>query len=121
MGKKIIFDYMNKDTVSTHVEIDVDSGTAVCTNYTDILHRKAFGREIVDLAAVKQFFRSRVFDEGRPDKDELLRAWGLRQYNPYDIVRVTHGVLTSDDSWIRFEGETLCYRDVCSEARRIWL
>lgn len=37
---------------------------------------------------------------------------GLQQYNPYDIVRITHGKMVNDPCWIRFDGETLSYEEL---------
>ncbi len=36
----------------------------------------------------------------------------FESYNPWEIVRKTHGFLWDDYMWIRFEGETLTWEDV---------
>ena len=38
------------------------------------------------------------------------------EYNPYDIVRKTHGMLRGDSYWIKFKDEELTYRT----AREDW-
>lgn len=38
----------------------------------------------------------------------------MRQYNPYDIVRITHGKMVNDQCWIRFAGEKLTYQELCN-------
>lgn len=55
---------------------------------------------------------SRCFEEARPDKYELLNRLGLTEYNPWEIVKVTHGRLWDDYLWIKFEGEDLTWKDV---------
>ena len=44
-------------------------------------------------------------------KDEL-RALGLTEYKPLDIVRKTHGVSYNDFLWFRFPGENISSKDV---------
>lgn len=45
--------------------------------------------------------------------DELLESLGMQAYNRWGIVRKTHEVMTDDEIWLRFKGETLTHRDLC--------
>ena len=54
----------------------------------------------------------RCWDRRREDIDEILVHLGLKEYNPYEIVRKTHGVSWNDYIWFRFPGEKLTSRDV---------
>jgi len=61
---------------------------------------------------VKEFFSERCFDERRPDKKVLLLMLGVDSYNPEEICKRTHGIMTYDNRWIKYLGESLTYDDV---------
>lgn len=42
----------------------------------------------------------------------LLKLVGLDCYDPFQIVKITHGAMVDDVFWIRFEGEDLTWNDV---------
>ena len=46
-------------------------------------------------------------EKERPDIMEILKNIGLSEYNPYEIVKHTHGVSYNDFIWFRFPGEKL--------------
>ena len=48
----------------------------------------------------------------RADIGEKLTNLGLKEYNPYEIVKRTHGVSYNDFIWFRFPGEKLTSKDV---------
>lgn len=54
----------------------------------------------------------RCWDRGRADINEILAHLGLKDYNPYEIVKKTHGVSWNDYIWFRFPGENLTSKDV---------
>ena len=43
---------------------------------------------------------------------ELLHSIGLTQYNPLDIVLISHGRMVGDHNWIKFDSEALSWEDV---------
>lgn len=113
MGKMLIFDWMLINTVVAHVEVNRETKEVTCQEFTDEIPYKFLGRRPKTIQSVLNKFRDRCFEEGRPDKEEILASMGLTQYNPFDIVKCTHGHTNRDDLWIRFEGEDLEYfRDI---------
>lgn len=54
----------------------------------------------------------RTFPSSRDNREDILKALGLKEYSRYDIVKKTHGVMADDDIWLRFSGEELTYKDV---------
>lgn len=109
MEKKVVFDWMLINEVVAHVEIDRISGKVECTEFTDKMPYMFLGRRPHTIESVLSKFKDRCFSEGRPDKKEILESMGLKEYNPYEIVRFTHGHTNRDDCWVRFEGEDLEY------------
>lgn len=61
---------------------------------------------------VIQLLESRTIPRTRDDLWYYLKAYGLREYNPLEMVKKDHGVSYSDFYWIRFMGEELTFNDV---------
>lgn len=112
MGKMLEFDYMYYDTVCEHVEIDLVNMNVRSTVYTDEIMLQVFGKRPKTIENVYHFFQSRCFEETNYGLKDLLGLLGLQQYNPYDIVRITHGKMVNDQCWIRFAGEKLTYQEL---------
>ena len=112
MGEMLIFDYLNKDTVNAHVEVNLKTHEVVCIEYTDFLPHQFLGKRPHTIDSVNDALEARCFESTHHHRDRLLRQLGLQQYNPLDIVRITHGVMLHDFNWIRFADENLKYEDV---------
>lgn len=106
MGKSIDyeFDYMAKDDVVSHITVYRD-GTVDIANFTDNKYLLPFLYDGVTREDVEDMFARRVFDIGRPDKDELLKEMGVPFYDPIMIILKTRGVMLRDYFWIRFNKE----------------
>jgi len=57
-------------------------------------------------------FSSRVFPDHAPFTGSELKRFGVEEYNPYEIIRKTHGIMPGDQYWFRFSGEELTYKKV---------
>ena len=103
MGKVVDyqFDYMYKNEVVSHITVYSD-GTVDVVNYTDKDWKLPFLFNNVTRDDVNLLLKGRVFDEGRPDKDDLLRDMGVPFYDPLMIVRKTRGVMIKDYFWLKF-------------------
>ena len=74
--------------------------------------RQIFHADNISRQQLMEALRLRCFEEGRPDIQDKIKALGLNEYNPLEIVRKTHGVSYNDYIWIRFPGEKLRAEDV---------
>jgi len=112
MTKK--FEYLWKNTVSAIVEYNMKTREVSVTNFTDDNIKRPFGvKTSPTFKDLERFFESRCFPKERGNCKQLLDDLGLNCYNPFDIVRITHGRQYEDYAWIRFEGEQLDYeRDI---------
>lgn len=106
------FDYLNKDNVSTHVRADSATGIVEVQDFTDVLHHQFFAKRPHTIEYLNEKLESRCFPRTQAGAELLLEALGLQQYNPLDIVRISHGRLFKDFNWIRFAGEDLTWADV---------
>lgn len=115
MAKKVLkFYWMSGDEVCTEVEVYTNPFRVDYTNITNNkLKMFCFPGHDITKDWLAGFFESRVWSSHRPDSNELLNNIGLINFNPLDIIKFTHGVLTSDNFWIKFENEwDLKYKDV---------
>jgi hypothetical protein len=108
------FEVLEKDDVIARVEVDYTN------KKVNVWQDKAVDpvflpfptKDTVTLFDVVDYLESRCFPRSRHHADKLLKALGLEEYNPNEIVKKTHGVLYDDYVWLRFEGEELTCKDV---------
>ena len=110
-----IFDVMWKDELITSVYITENRKRIDIIKYSDDIVKQPFWGGKVDIHRIYEFIEYRCFEEARPDKMKLLHAIGLDEYNPWEIVKKTHGRLYEDFLWIRFPEEDLTWKDVSNE------
>lgn len=105
------FDYLYLDTVLAHC--DVYGGNVICTNFTESIIDRPFGAsEKVDRKELEELWKYRCFPKTRANMRELVLDLPSG-YNRFEIVRRTHGVMSDDCYWVRFDGEEdLCWDDV---------
>lgn len=61
---------------------------------------------------IYNFLETRCMPEGRTQLGEYLDDLGLAEYNPWEIVKITHGVMWEDFLWLKFPGEDITWEDV---------
>ena len=52
-------------------------------------------------------------DSHRTQLDEYLKDLEINEFNPYEIVKKTHGTMWEDFMWLKFPEETITWKDVC--------
>ncbi|MCL1832648.1 MAG: hypothetical protein FWG45_07065 [Oscillospiraceae bacterium] len=55
-------------------------------------------------------FSSRVFSDKSPFAQAELERFGVSDYNPYEIIRRTHGIMPGDRYWLKFAGEDFTFK-----------
>lgn len=119
------FEVMFKDLTMAEVKIntkeyhfDQDSYTAydgpaeVKRHLTKPKAAQPFMDDKVSLKKVYEFLESRCFPRDRVDCKAILASMGLDSYDVEKIVKITHGAMLQDFTWIRFKNETLKWSDV---------
>lgn len=105
-----IFEVYWKDEITARVY--VKSKEVVISKFTDNPARQLFAQKKMTRAQLGRILELRCWEKGRSDIDEILKSRGISEYNPYEIVRQTHGVSYNDYIWFRFPGEKLTSKDV---------
>lgn len=98
--------YKKNDEIMTKIMVDYKNETILVQNYTDRNLDKAFGaNENPSFADFEAFLEDRCFPRNRDHMKLHLNELKLDFYDPYNIVRKTHGKLEGDSYSIEFEDE----------------
>jgi Helix-turn-helix. len=93
-------------------DLMIKGNRVLLERYSTCPAKQLFHSDKISLYELGEIVRTRCWEENRADLAELLRLIGLETYDPYAIVRKTHGMMAQDPIWFRFEGEKLTYREV---------
>ena len=101
------FDFLYMDMLCTSVKANFTTGVVERVDYVNEPILMVFGKLEPNIDNLLLFFQERVFPDTRPDTYDMLEFMGLKEYNPLDICKKTHGKCWEDEMWIRFKGEDL--------------
>ena len=97
------FEVYWKDDITARVYVRGKNVTV--SKYTENPGKQLFAEKKMTRYQLGKIFEMRCWEKGRADINEILENLGLKEYNPYEIVRKTHGVSYNDYIWFRFPGE----------------
>lgn len=80
--------------------------------YTEVYYKQPFLSSKENIFYVYDFLKSRCYEDGRADLNEILAQAGLTCNSPWHWIRITHGVTYDDFWWIKFPGEKISWEDV---------
>ena len=113
MEQAIEFKVMKKDQPIAEIRLCKKTGKITKTILSDYFLDISQVDTIVDVTSLNDWFESRCFLRSRADKDILLREMGLKEYNPFHIVKIFKGAMFEDYYWVKFNGEEhLTWEDV---------
>ena len=92
--------------------VRLDEKYAYITRYTTHPVKQIFYADKITRFEFGGILQDRCWDEKRPDLKQLLAYIGLKEFNPYEICKRTHGKMEQDSIWFRFPGEILTYEEV---------
>lgn len=106
------FTVMHRNEPVAQVEISDDHKKVQIKKLIPDSLVQPFGGNDLSINRVYYFLKSRCYEDGRADLPEILRQAGLKENNPWEWNRITHGVTWEDDLWIRYDQEELHWEDV---------
>lgn len=104
------FEVYWKDQITARVY--VKKKDVIISRYSDNPGRQLFAEKKMTRYQLGKILELRCFEKGRADINDILAHLGLKEYNPYEIIKKTHGVSYNDFIWFRFPGEKLTSKDV---------
>lgn len=108
--EKFSFEVYWKDEITARVY--VREKDVIVSRFSGNPLKQLFASDKMTRYQLGQIFEMRCPERGRPDINELLSGMGLAEYNPYEIIKKTHGVSYNDYIWLRFPGEEITSKDV---------
>lgn len=106
------FDVYWRNDLTASVCISADRKSVDYKLYSNELCEAPFGFLNPTVEQMFDFLETRCMDKRRTQLQEYLDDLGLEEYNPYEIVKKTHGVMWEDYMWFKFPGENICWEDV---------
>ena len=94
-------------------KVKIENNRAYIERLTDDKMKQFFPpMESMDLALLSELFETRCWDRGRGDIDEILKRFGLTEYDPMELVKRTFGLSYNDFKWFKFEPNILRWNHV---------
>lgn len=110
--KSIIYEILYKDIVVDEVFLPEDKNNIVVTKMVDNKMMQPFNMAKISLSDFYAFIKSRCYEDERINLDKILDQAGLKDNNPYEWIKVTHGITWEDFFWIREKGENITWEEV---------
>ena len=106
----LLFEVYWKDEITARVY--ARGSDVIISRFTDNPGKQLFAEKKMTRYQLGRIFELRCWEKDRPDINGILEYLGLDEYNPYEIVKKTHGVSCNDYIWFRFPGEKITSKDV---------
>lgn len=106
------FDVYWKDELTASITISGDRKSVDYKRFSDNIGEAPFMFENPTIEQIYDFIESRCMNKHRPQLEEYLNDLGIKEYNPYEIVKITHGVMWEDFMWFKFPKENITWKDV---------
>jgi hypothetical protein len=92
-------------------DVNIDETEVAIKKYTQGIWQP-FHKDNPSLKDVYEFLEDRCYENGRVDLKDILALANLKENNPWEWIRLNHGVTYEDDLWICFDGEELMWEEV---------
>ena len=103
----------DKNVKTAYIYISADRKTVKYKRFTQgIRYLVPYAFDNPTLEQLYDFLESRCMDKRRTQLPEYLKLLGLDEYNPYEIVKITHGTMMEDFMWLKFPNENITWEDV---------
>lgn len=74
--------------------------------------KQPFSGNTYNILRLYRFLKDRCYEDCRYDLPDILEEANMESNNPWEWIKVSHGVTYEDFFWIRFPGEDLTWKDV---------
>lgn len=93
-------------------EVITEKSRVYIKRYTTHPAKQLFCKDEITRFELGQVLELRCWDRNRANLNLYLEELGVKEFNPYEICRRTHGVMVQDFIWFQFEGENLTFEEV---------
>ena len=107
-----VYHIMLMNILVADVYVDSNNRVIDIKKYVDDGPNQPFSGKNKSTERFFAFLEDRCYENGRKDLPKILASVGLKSNNPYEWVKITHGVTYEDFFWIKFDGEDINWEDV---------
>lgn len=108
----MIYHIMHKDTPVADVYLSDDRKEISIKKLIMDGIKQPFRANVFNKRIFYEFLENRCYENCRANLSEILAAHGLKNNNPYEWVKISHGVTYEDFWWIKFDGEDISWEEV---------
>ncbi len=112
MREEYRFDTYWRNERTSEVVISADRKTVQYTIFKKEIPMVPYLFENPTVEQMYDFLETRCMPKQRTQLQEYLDDLGLDEYDPWKIVKITHGVMWEDYLWLKFPGENITWKDV---------
>ncbi len=107
-----VYNVMNRDELVCIIEMTPDKRNIKFNKIKKDGIGQPFSGDRLNLERFYSFLKSRCYEDGRGDLERILKKANLNSNDPYEFIKLSHGVTLSDDFWIKSSTENLTWKDV---------
>lgn len=108
----MVYHIMHMNTPVIDIITNENNTSLTYTKFVPDSPKQPFWGENITIARFYNFLKSRCYEDSRRDLPEILAYHGLKSNNPYEWVKISHGVTYEDFFWIKFDNECITWEDV---------
>lgn len=105
------YEILYKDILLKEVLVSKNKKEILVINKSKDLFLKPF-KDDLSIYDFYIFLKSRCYEDNRDDLDDILKQANLPSNNPYEFIKVSHGVTWEDYFWIRNKNENITWEEV---------
>lgn len=110
--EQYIYEILFKNQVVDEVVISQGRKNVLLVKKTRKRLIQPFAKDNITIFDFYNFLKDRCYEDGRADLDEILAQANMTSNNPYEWIKVSHGVTWEDYFWIRMKNEGITWEEV---------
>lgn len=99
------FIIMNKDKPLMEVYYDLNTAKSIWLDEKHPKIPRCMWPENINTKSISIFCEKRQPPRTRIGIEDILKQYGLREYMPIQMCKISHGIPHEDFLWIRFDGQ----------------
>ena len=108
----MMYHIMWKNKNIADVDLNLDKKHIHMKKYDTGTRIQFFPGDSITIYQFYAFLKSRCYEDDRADLKDILKQAEMESNNPYEWVKLTHGVTWEDYMWIKFDNEDITWEEV---------
>ena len=108
----MVYHIMFRDEPVLDIEVDNKNRVVRWEKFVPDGMKQPIWGDNINTMRLYDFLKSRCYEDGRSGLTEILTEAGMETNNPYEWVRVCHGVTWEDFFWVKIDDEDISWDEV---------